>query len=177
MAAMSSRGRSSHRLPVGAVVLNAVLPAHTGPTGFVPVESGNLVLSKEDGIEAKAAVIALLAAALDVLDPLVYTTTIIELLFEDYSPSQNRLTGAIESITLAGKMEWSDVLTIIKNNQEVRLEFKESPFLGAPKEIAIQQVSPANRYGRKMFVGIKDDGRIGGAKMDIDNIMGSHEQF
>jgi hypothetical protein len=69
---------------VGAVVLNAVLPAH--PTAFVPVESGNLVLSKEEGIEAKSAVIVQLAAALDVLDPLIYTTTIIELLFEDYSP-------------------------------------------------------------------------------------------
>ncbi len=38
---------------VGAAVLGAVLPAHTGPTALVPVESGDLGLSKQDGIEAK----------------------------------------------------------------------------------------------------------------------------
>jgi arginase len=52
---------------VGAAVLNAVLPAHTGPTALVPVESGDLGLSKQDGIEAKEAVIAQLAAALEVI--------------------------------------------------------------------------------------------------------------
>jgi arginase len=52
---------------VGAAVLNAVLPAHTGPTAFVPVESGDLGLQKHDGIEAKEAVIAQLAAALEVI--------------------------------------------------------------------------------------------------------------
>lgn len=48
---------------VGAAVLNAVLPAHSGPTVLVPVELGDLGLSKQDGIEAKAAVTAQLAEA------------------------------------------------------------------------------------------------------------------
>jgi len=39
------------------------LPAHTGLTAFVPIESGDLGLGKQDGIEAKEAVIAQLAAA------------------------------------------------------------------------------------------------------------------
>ncbi len=51
----------------GAAVLNTVLLAHTGPTAFVPVESGDRGLGKQDGIEAKDAVIAQLAAALDVI--------------------------------------------------------------------------------------------------------------
>src|SRR5215467_9139373 len=51
----------------GAAVLDAVLPAHTGPTALVPVESGDRGLSKQDGIEAKEAVIAQLAAALEVI--------------------------------------------------------------------------------------------------------------
>src|SRR5215831_5133105 len=53
---------------VGATVLDAVLPAHTGPTALVPVESSDRGLSKQDGIEAKEAVIAQLAAALEVID-------------------------------------------------------------------------------------------------------------
>jgi arginase len=52
---------------VGAVVLNAVLPAHSGPTALIPVESGDLGLSKQDGIEAKEAVVAQLARALEVI--------------------------------------------------------------------------------------------------------------
>ena len=52
---------------VGAAVLNAVLPAHTGPTALVPVESGDIGLSKQDGIEAKEAVVAQLARALEVI--------------------------------------------------------------------------------------------------------------
>ena len=52
---------------VGAAVLNAVLPAHSGPTALVPVESGDLGLAKQDGIEAKEAVVAQLAAALEVI--------------------------------------------------------------------------------------------------------------
>jgi arginase len=52
---------------VGAAVLNAVLPAHIGPTALVPVESGDRGLSKQDGIEAKEAVVAQLAAALEVI--------------------------------------------------------------------------------------------------------------
>ncbi len=52
---------------VGAAVLNAVLPAHTGPTALVPVSSGDLGLGKQDGIEAKEAVVAQLAGALEVI--------------------------------------------------------------------------------------------------------------
>ena len=52
---------------VGAAVLNAVLPAHSGPTALVPVESGDLGLSKQDGIDAKEAVVAQLARALEVI--------------------------------------------------------------------------------------------------------------
>jgi arginase len=53
---------------VGAAVLNAVLPAHAGPTALVPVESGDVGLGKQDGIEAKEAVVAQLAGALEVID-------------------------------------------------------------------------------------------------------------
>ena len=52
---------------VGAAVLNAVLPAHSGPTALVPVELSDRGLSKQDGIEAKAAVMAQLARALEVI--------------------------------------------------------------------------------------------------------------
>jgi arginase len=52
---------------VGAAVLNAVLPPHVGPTALVPVELGDRGLGKQDGIEAKEAVIAQLAAALEVI--------------------------------------------------------------------------------------------------------------
>jgi arginase len=48
-------------------VLNAVLPVHNGPTALVPVESGDLGLDKQDGIEAKETVVAQLAAALEVI--------------------------------------------------------------------------------------------------------------
>ncbi|GHO98109.1 arginase [Reticulibacter mediterranei] len=52
---------------VGAAVLNAVLPEHNGPTALVPVSSGTSGLGKQDGIEAKEAVIAQLAAALETI--------------------------------------------------------------------------------------------------------------
>jgi arginase len=52
---------------VGAAVLGEVLPAHTGPTALVPVSSGDLGLGKQDGIEAKEAVVAQLAGALEVI--------------------------------------------------------------------------------------------------------------
>jgi arginase len=52
---------------VGTAVLNAVLPAHAGPTALVPVESGDVGLGKQDGIEAKEAVVAQLAGALEVI--------------------------------------------------------------------------------------------------------------
>ncbi|GHO84394.1 arginase family protein [Dictyobacter formicarum] len=53
---------------VGSAVLNAVLPAHNGPTAFVPVSSDDRGLGKQDGIEAKEAVVAQLATALEVID-------------------------------------------------------------------------------------------------------------
>jgi arginase len=52
---------------VGTAVLNAVLPPHTGPTAFVPVEPGEAGLDKQDGIEAKEVVVAQLASALAVI--------------------------------------------------------------------------------------------------------------
>jgi arginase len=52
---------------VGAAVLGAVLPAHSGPTALVPVSSSDLGLGKQDGIEAKEAVVAHLAGALEVI--------------------------------------------------------------------------------------------------------------
>ena len=52
---------------VGTAILDAVLPAHSGPTAHVPVESGDFGLGKQDGIEAKEAVAAQLAAALEVI--------------------------------------------------------------------------------------------------------------
>ena len=48
-------------------MFNTVLPAHTGPTALVAAESGDLGLSKQDGIEAKEAVVAQLARALEVI--------------------------------------------------------------------------------------------------------------
>jgi arginase len=52
---------------VGATVLNALLPTHQGPTAVVPVESGDFGLNKQDGIEAKEAVVTQLARALEVI--------------------------------------------------------------------------------------------------------------
>ena len=52
---------------VGAAVLNAVLPTHSGPTALVPVESGDLGLNKQNGIEAKEAVVAQLTRALELI--------------------------------------------------------------------------------------------------------------
>ncbi|SNY55032.1 arginase family protein [Paractinoplanes atraurantiacus] len=52
---------------VGSAVLEAVLPAHEGPTDSVPVAMNDFGLDLRDGIEAKEAVIAQLAAAFDVI--------------------------------------------------------------------------------------------------------------
>src|SRR2546426_2068843 len=72
---------------VGAAVLGAVLPAHSGPTALVPVSSGDLGLSKQDGIEAKEAVIAQLAGALEVIGR--------------YSPKQILTLGGECSVSVA----------------------------------------------------------------------------
>lgn len=52
---------------VGTKVLQAVLPAHDGPTEFVPVAMNDEGLERQDGIEAKSAVLAQLDAALALL--------------------------------------------------------------------------------------------------------------
>jgi hypothetical protein len=65
-------------------------------------------------------------------------------------------------------MEWSDLENALKDPEGPYLEFKESPFLDNSKEIAAQLVSFANRYGGKIFVGVKDDGSIEGATIARD---------
>lgn len=52
---------------VGDRVLEAILPAHTGPTEIVPADGGDPDEGATDGVESRSAVIASLAAALEVL--------------------------------------------------------------------------------------------------------------
>jgi arginase len=52
---------------VGSAVLEAVLPPHNGPTAAVPVETGEVGLTKLDGIEAKRAVVDQLGRAFEVI--------------------------------------------------------------------------------------------------------------
>ena len=52
---------------VGSAVLQAVLPEHAGPTDRVAVEFGDAGLEEVDGIEAKAAVVGQLRAALETI--------------------------------------------------------------------------------------------------------------
>jgi arginase len=52
---------------VGNRVLEAILPAHSGPTEIVPVDGGNPDEGSTDGIESRSAIIASLAAALEAL--------------------------------------------------------------------------------------------------------------
>jgi arginase len=52
---------------VGSAVLEAILPAHDGPTASVPVSFGDEGLEERDGVEAKAVVLEQLARALDVI--------------------------------------------------------------------------------------------------------------
>lgn len=62
---------------VGTDVLQAVLPAHDGPTAVVPVSLGDDGLAERDGVEAKEAVLAQLDAALEIIrehDPARITT-------------------------------------------------------------------------------------------------------
>jgi arginase len=62
---------------VGTRVLQAVLPAHEGPSAVVPVEMGNAGLDERDGIEAKSIVVEQLGAALAIIrdrDPARITT-------------------------------------------------------------------------------------------------------
>ncbi|MFC0675196.1 arginase family protein [Brachybacterium hainanense] len=49
---------------VGSRVLQAVLPEHDGPTAVVPVDMSDAGLEERDGVEAKAAVLRQLGAAL-----------------------------------------------------------------------------------------------------------------
>ena len=62
---------------VGTQVLQAVLPAHDGPTATVPVEMGDRGLELRDGIEAKTIVLEQLRSALAIIaehDPARITT-------------------------------------------------------------------------------------------------------
>ena len=62
---------------VGTQVLQAVLPAHDGPTATVPVEMGDRGLELRDGIEAKTIVLEQLESALAIIaehDPARITT-------------------------------------------------------------------------------------------------------
>src|SRR5262245_42354966 len=62
---------------VGTRVLQAVLPAHDGPSALVPVEMDDTGLQERDGIEAKSIVVAQLGAALGIIrehDPVQITT-------------------------------------------------------------------------------------------------------
>jgi arginase len=52
---------------VGSTVLGAVLPVHDGPTAAVPVTMDDTGLALRDGIEARDAVVAQLARALEVI--------------------------------------------------------------------------------------------------------------
>src|SRR5262249_40278268 len=53
---------------VGTTVLQAILPAHDGPTAVVPVAMGDRGMEVRDGIEAKTVVIEQLDAALQLID-------------------------------------------------------------------------------------------------------------
>jgi hypothetical protein len=55
-------------------------------------------------------------------------------------------------------MKWSDIEIRLRDLEGPHLEFKESPFLNDTSEIAAQLISFANRYGGKIFVGVRDDG-------------------
>ena len=52
---------------VGATVLEAVLPAHDGPTATVPVSMSDDGLEERDGVEAKSVVVKQLGGALEIL--------------------------------------------------------------------------------------------------------------
>jgi predicted HTH transcriptional regulator len=55
-------------------------------------------------------------------------------------------------------MDWSSVESSLKDPEGPYQEFKQYAFLNDTKDIAVQLISFANRYGGKIFVGVKDDG-------------------
>jgi hypothetical protein len=65
-------------------------------------------------------------------------------------------------------VEWTELIKLIQEKEDPRLEFKESPFLKDSDDIAVQLVSFANRHGGRILVGVRDDGTIEGAKIDHD---------
>jgi len=87
---------------VGAAVLNAVLPAHSGPTALVPVSSGDLGLGKQDGIEAKEAVVAQLAAHLKSLQ----ASRDLSATREVQSVLRYRWFVSLERKTVPGRSRW-----------------------------------------------------------------------
>lgn len=52
---------------VGTQILQAILPAHDGPTAVVPVPMGEEGIEERDGIEAKTAILTQLDAALGII--------------------------------------------------------------------------------------------------------------
>jgi arginase len=52
---------------IGSAVLDAVLPAHDGPTAAVPMSVANRGLVERDGVAAKSVIVEQLAGALDVI--------------------------------------------------------------------------------------------------------------
>jgi predicted HTH transcriptional regulator len=54
-------------------------------------------------------------------------------------------------------MEWSNILTLIREGEGSRVEVKQIPFLTDSKKIAEQLVSFANRHGGIILVGVKND--------------------
>jgi predicted HTH transcriptional regulator len=66
-------------------------------------------------------------------------------------------------------MDWSNLLNIIREPENPRLDFKESKFLDEhPDEIAADLVSFVNRYGGKIVVGVTDDASIEGASINYN---------
>ncbi|AFU58190.1 divergent AAA domain-containing protein [Candidatus Nitrososphaera gargensis Ga9.2] len=66
-------------------------------------------------------------------------------------------------------MDWSEVQKLIGDLERVRVDYKETPYLEAdPKDIAADLVAFANRQGRHILVGIKDDKSKEGKKINAD---------
>jgi len=65
-------------------------------------------------------------------------------------------------------MEWSNILTLIREGEGSRVEFKQIPFLTDSKKIAEQLVSFANTHGGRILVGVKNDKTLEHIKIDYD---------
>lgn len=65
-------------------------------------------------------------------------------------------------------MEEKELLELINQDENERIEFKETPSLDDKDEIARQLVSFTNRFGGWLIIGVKDDGSFEGAKINVD---------